>query len=366
MHPHDAARMLHSRSERGDRERRRVRREDALRSHHVLDALEELALGSEILDDGLDDELRDADVGQRHHGRDPRDGGIRRGALQPAFRDELVERFGDALLRRVAGAEARVVQLDAMPVERGDLRDAGAHRAGADDGDGRVSGQRGSHRAGEARRALGDERGDAFAIVVTIAQRALQVALEVELRRQRVAGGRLERLLDGRQPARGRLREAREQLVGDGRQLRVVDALPDQSPLRRLLRRELVAEQRESRARARCRPDAAGSTCPPESGMRPILQNAWMKLADFAAMHEIAGEREIGAGARGDAVDRADDRQRQRAQPEHERLVVALDRRAEVHRLAAGRDGAIAEILPGAEAAARAGQQQHADRRDRP
>ena len=23
---------------------------------------------------------------------------------------------------------------------------------------------------------------------------------------------------------------------------------------------------------------------PPESGMRPILQNAWMKLADFAAM----------------------------------------------------------------------------------
>ena len=23
---------------------------------------------------------------------------------------------------------------------------------------------------------------------------------------------------------------------------------------------------------------------PPESGMRPILQNAWMKLADFAAI----------------------------------------------------------------------------------
>ena len=23
---------------------------------------------------------------------------------------------------------------------------------------------------------------------------------------------------------------------------------------------------------------------PPESGIRPILQNAWMKLADFAAM----------------------------------------------------------------------------------
>ena len=117
-------------------------------------------------------------------------------ALEPALRDELVERFGDALLRGVARAEARVVQLDAMAVQRGDLRDARAHRAGADDGDGGVlAAARRVMRAvalaaGEARRPLGDERGDAFAIVVAVAQRALQVALEIELRRQRVAGRR--------------------------------------------------------------------------------------------------------------------------------------------------------------------------------
>ena len=36
-------------------------------------------------------------------------------------------------------ADARVEELHAMAGLRGDLRDAGAHRAGADDGDRRVS-----------------------------------------------------------------------------------------------------------------------------------------------------------------------------------------------------------------------------------
>ena len=40
-------------------------------------------------------------------------------------------------LAGVGGAEARIVQLDAMARERGDLRDPRAHRAGADHGDGR-------------------------------------------------------------------------------------------------------------------------------------------------------------------------------------------------------------------------------------
>ncbi len=78
---------------------------------------------------------------------------------------------------------------------------------------------------GEARRSFRDERGDAFAIIVAVAQRALQVALEVELRGERVGGGRLERLLDRREPARGRLGEVAEQPVDDGRQLGVLDAL---------------------------------------------------------------------------------------------------------------------------------------------
>ena len=50
---------------------------------------------------------------------------------------------------------------------------------------------------------------------------------------------------------------------------------------------------------------------PPESGISPILQNAWMKLADFVAIDDVAGERDVGARAGRDAVDGAHDRQRQ-------------------------------------------------------
>ena len=149
--PDDAARTLHPGGERGDRERRRVGREDAFVAHDVLDAAEELALRGEVFDDRLDDELRDADVGQRDHGRDPPDRGIDIALAEPALGRLPAERFGDAALRRVAGADARVVQLHAMAVQRGDLRDARAHRAGADHGDGGARRQCGGH----ARRAAG-------------------------------------------------------------------------------------------------------------------------------------------------------------------------------------------------------------------
>ena len=86
------------------------------------------------------------DVRQRDDGRDPRERGVGVALREPALCHLLAERLGDALLRRIAGAEARVVQLDAMAGERGDLRDAGAHRARADDGDDRIRGQRGGHR----------------------------------------------------------------------------------------------------------------------------------------------------------------------------------------------------------------------------
>ena len=198
--------------------------------------------------------------------------GIGLGAREAAFRHLLVERFGDAALRGVAGAEARVVQLDAMAVERGDLRDAGAHRSRADHGDDGILRQRVVMPAlrkafiasGEMRRPLGGERGHPFPIVLAVAELALQVALEIELRRQRVAGGRLQRLLDRGETPRGRLRQVGQELLRDGRQLGVLDALPDEPPLRGLLRRQLVAEEREAeRARvadeARQEVRAAGS-----------------------------------------------------------------------------------------------------------
>jgi len=105
-----------------------------------------------------------------------------------------------------------------VPRRRRDLRDAAAHRAGADHGDRRVARQCGRrHRvrdqrrqrltAGEPGRPLFEESGDAFAIVVAIAQIALRVALEIELLLERVPGGRVERALDCGKAPRRRLGE---------------------------------------------------------------------------------------------------------------------------------------------------------------
>jgi hypothetical protein len=76
-----------------------------------------------------------------------------------------------------------------------------------------------------------------------------------------------------------------------------------------------------------------------------------MKLADFAAIHDVARKREVRARAARNAVDRADHRHLERAQAEDQRLVIALDRRAEIDGRSR-RDGAIAEVLSRAEAAA--------------
>src|SRR3569833_257662 len=99
--------------------------------------------------------------------------------------------------------------------------------------------------AGEARRPLGEERGDAFAIVVAVAELALDVALEVELGFERVVDAGVQRALDGGEAARGRLRELRDQALDRGRQFGVVAALPDETPGGGLLGRQLVAEQRK-------------------------------------------------------------------------------------------------------------------------
>ena len=145
---------------------------------------------------------------------------------------------------------------------------------------------------------------------------------------------RVQRFLGAREPARRRRRELRDDPVRGRRKLGIVDALPDESPGRRLLGGDPVAEQRHShRPRGADQPrqeiGAAGVGHEPE--LRERLDEARRPRGD----HEIAGERDVGARAGGDAVDRADDRHRQRAQRQHQRLVVALDRRAEVDRRAA-------------------------------
>src|SRR5512135_371807 len=104
---------------------------------------------------------------------------------------------------------------------------------------------------GETGRALLQERGNAFAVVGTETELALQVALEIELLFQRIARRRVHRALDRGEPAGRRVRQLREHRVDGRRKLRVVDAFPDQAPGRCLFRRYPVAQHREThRARA--------------------------------------------------------------------------------------------------------------------
>ena len=77
---------------------------------------------------------------------DPRRGRIRFVPFELALGGELRQRLADLLLGLVGGAHAGVEQVHAMAMLCCDLRDPGAHRAGADDADLRVADEGGAHR----------------------------------------------------------------------------------------------------------------------------------------------------------------------------------------------------------------------------
>ena len=129
--------------ERSDRQRRRVGREDRLRRDDLFELAQQRALLGEILDDRLDDELRaDAIAERRARRRSAR-------CAAPPRRRSRACPWRPALAASARSSSAPVRQrpcrvsnsCTAMPGLRGDLRDAGAHRAGADDGDRRVARQ---------------------------------------------------------------------------------------------------------------------------------------------------------------------------------------------------------------------------------
>ena len=171
----------------------------------------------------------------------------------------------------------------------------------------------------------------------------------------------MQRFLDRGQTSRGRLREMDQQLLRDGRQLGVLDALPDEPPLRRLLRGELVAQERKAESAGVA--DQAGQEVR-AAGVRhqTELAESLDEARRLGGDYEIAGECQVGARPCCDAVDRTDHGQRQRPQTQHQRFVVALDRRAEIHGRIAGSDGAVTEVLSGTEPAAGACQEQHSNR----
>ncbi len=145
MHADDATRELEPRGERRDRQRGRVRCEDRRRRDDLLELPQQRALLGEILDDRLDDEAGAYAVAERVDRDDAR---IRRLGLrlvELALRGEPGQRLRDRGARLLGGPEPRVEEPHRMSGLRGDLRDAAAHRAGADDGDRRVACQRGRH-----------------------------------------------------------------------------------------------------------------------------------------------------------------------------------------------------------------------------
>jgi len=136
MKPEHAIRRLARRRDRRNRERRRVRRQDRVAAHRLLERAEQRAFGGEIFDHRLDHQAAlsiSAELAQRLPlKRDARHHLVRRVARHASFLDFALHGFRDVRLRALGGALGRVAQNDLMPRGGRDLRDAGAHGAGAD------------------------------------------------------------------------------------------------------------------------------------------------------------------------------------------------------------------------------------------
>ena len=125
----------------GHRDRRGVGAEDAVLADDGFEVGVELLFGFQVLDDGLDDQRRIGEVGQAA-GRDQvLPGRFSCCCGQLAFFGhfrELGTNTGDSAIRRIG---AGVEQLDPVAGGGRHLGDAGAHGAGADDGDDRLLGK---------------------------------------------------------------------------------------------------------------------------------------------------------------------------------------------------------------------------------
>jgi hypothetical protein len=139
MHAHDARRVGKTGGQRGDRQRRRIRREDRVLGHDHLELAKQRAFRVEVFDDHFDDERGAHAITERVHRQDAVDGRARVIVAELVLGNERVERSSDLASRIVRGAHPRVEKPDGMPRSGRDLRDARAHGARADDRDRRVA-----------------------------------------------------------------------------------------------------------------------------------------------------------------------------------------------------------------------------------
>ena len=136
VHADDSIWPARDRSDRGDRQRARVRGQDRAVGGRRVEPSEGVAFEREILGDGLDDQVR---RGERFEavGRPDAGEGIGRVTwVQLTLPDLAVEETADAVACPFGGAVQRVMDEDAEAGLRGHLDDAGAHRAGAEYADG--------------------------------------------------------------------------------------------------------------------------------------------------------------------------------------------------------------------------------------
>ncbi|ESS38961.1 hypothetical protein P355_4465 [Burkholderia cenocepacia KC-01] len=135
MQAGDALRHAQPGRDRRDRDRRRVGRQHAGVIDMTFEGREDLALHVEPFGRRLDDQRGAREIGQRAHRADSiaRCVGLRR--FEPALLRQPRELGADAGQRLVAGCFVQVVQQHRMAGRRRDLRNARAHRAGADHAD---------------------------------------------------------------------------------------------------------------------------------------------------------------------------------------------------------------------------------------
>jgi hypothetical protein len=136
VHADEALGLVERRGERGDRNRRRIGRDDGVRAHHGFDLPQDADLELGVFRGRFDHDVGGGEalvVGGRLDARERR---IARRRRELVLRDEAFEAAGergDALRERGVGH----VDQDRLQARDGcDLRDAVAHGPGADDADG--------------------------------------------------------------------------------------------------------------------------------------------------------------------------------------------------------------------------------------
>ena len=137
--------MRQAGGDRGDGQRRRVGRQDAIGPDDPFELRQQRTLDVDVFDDRLDHQAAGRKVHQLRR-LDTRGHGARRFGVHLAALRERLQRLGHGPERALDRACLGVGQQYTMSGLRGHLRNAGAHRAGADDADHGLTGKGLRHR----------------------------------------------------------------------------------------------------------------------------------------------------------------------------------------------------------------------------